>query len=207
MYKPRKFNTSRRKCGESAGKKKKVKPLTNVCIPYTSERDSNRIRNYVKSKNIPVRPVFTPGTTLKQIFCNSRLLDTTSCVLSNPDRCQICPLISNGNCHRRGTVYEIICKLCTTTMRYQGEADRPLHYRISEHLRAANNPSSYPNNALAQPYMKNHYMVRAKFEVNIIDHKHNTIKRKLSEALHIHRNQPELNEKSELEHIVKYMSQ
>ena len=65
-------------------------------------------------------------------------------------------------------------------MRYQGEADRPLHYRISEHLRAANNPSSYPNNALAQHYMKNHYMARAKFEVNIIDHKHNTIKRKLS---------------------------
>ena len=86
--KPRKFITSRRKCGESAGKKKKVKPITNVCIPYTSERDSNRIRNYVKSKNIPVRPVFTPGTTLKQIFCNSRPLDTTSCVLSNPDRCQ-----------------------------------------------------------------------------------------------------------------------
>ena len=55
--------------------------------------------------------------------------------------------------------------------------------------------------------MKNHYMARAKFEVNIIDHKHNTIKRKLSEALHIHRNQHELNEKSELEHIVKYMSQ
>ena len=84
--KPRKFKTSRRKCGESAGNKKKVKPLTNVCIPYTSERDSNRIRNYVKSKNIPVRPVFTPGTTLKQIFCNSRPLDTTLCVLSNPDQ-------------------------------------------------------------------------------------------------------------------------
>ena len=65
----------------------------------------------------------------------------------------------------------------------------------------------YPTNALAQHYMKNHYMARAKFEVNIIDHKHNTIKRKLSEALHIHKNQPELNEKSELEHIVKYMSQ
>ena len=37
-------------------------------------------------------------------------------------------------------------------MRYHGEADRSLHYRINEHLRAANNPSSYPNNALAQHY-------------------------------------------------------
>ena len=39
-----------------------------------------------------------------------------------------------------------------------------------------------------------------------VDQKQNTIKCKLSEALCIHRNKPELNEKSELEHIVKYMS-
>ena len=199
-------------CSEPTGKKRKVTPLTNVCIPYTSERDSNRIRNYIKSKSIPVRPIFAPGTTLKQMFCKSRPLDTTSCVLSNPDRCQICPLIGNGSCNRRlrGTVYEIICKVCTTstTMTYHGEADRPLHYRINEHLRAANNPSSYPNNALAQHYATNqyHHNADAKFEVNIIDQKQNTIKRRLSEALYIHRNKPELNEKSELEHIVKYMS-
>ena len=140
------------------------------------------------------------------MFCKSRLLDTPSCVLSNPDHCQICPLISNGSCNRRGTVYEITCKVCTTTMRYHGEADRPLHYRISEHLRAANNPSSYPYTALAQHYATNHHNAKAKFGVNIVDQKQNTIKRKLSEALYIHRNKPELNEKSELEHIVKYMS-
>ena len=125
--KPCSFKTFRRKCSEPTGKKRKVTPLTNVWIPYTSKRDSNRIRNYIKRKSIPVRPIFTPGTTLKQMFCKSRPLDTTSCVLSNPDRCQICPLISNGSCNRRGTVYEIICKVCTTTMRYHGEAERPLH--------------------------------------------------------------------------------
>ena len=181
--------------------------MTNVRIPYTSERDSNRIRNYVKSKGIPIRPIFTPGTTLKQMFCKSRPLDTASCALSNPDRCQICPLISNGGCNRRGIVYEIICKVCTTAIRYIGEADRPLHYRISEQLRAANNPSLHPNNALAQHYARNQDSTQAKFEVNIIDHKQSTIKRKLSEALYIYRNKPELNEKSELEHIVKYISE
>ena len=117
---PRSFKTSKRKCSEPTGKKREMTPLTNVYIPYTSERDSNRIRNYIKSKSIPVRPIFIPGTILKQMFCKSRPLDTTSCVLSNPDRCQI----SNGSCNRRGTVYEIICKVCTTTMRYRGEADR-----------------------------------------------------------------------------------
>ena len=129
------------------------------------------------------------------MFSISRPLDTTSCVLSNPDCCQICPLISNGSCHHRGTMYEIICKVCTTTMRYHGEADKPLHYRISEHLRAANNPSSYTSNALAQHYVTNYHNTQAKFEVNIIDHKQNTIKRKLSEALYIYRNKPKLNEK------------
>ena len=127
--KPRSFKMSRRKCGEPSGKKRKATPLTNVCIPYTSERDRNRIRNDVKSKDIPVRPIFTPGTTLKQMFCKSRPLDTASCALSNPDHCQICPLISNGSCNRRGIVYEIICKVCTTTMRYHGEADRPISAR------------------------------------------------------------------------------
>ena len=76
--------------------------------------------------------------------------------------------------------------------------DLSLHDRISEHLRAANNPSSYPYNALAQHYARNHDSTQAKFEVNIIDHKQSTIKRKLSEALYIYRNKPELNEKSEL---------
>ena len=127
--------------------------------------------------------------------------------MSNPDRCQICPLINNGNCNRRGTVYEIICKACTTTMRYHGEADRPLHYRISEHLRAANNPSSYPDNALAQHYATNHDRAQAKFEVNIMDHKQSTVERKHSKALYIYRSKPQRNENSELEHIVKYMSQ
>ena len=65
---------------------------------------------------------------------------------------------------------------------------------------------SYPNNALPQHYATNHHNAKAKFEVNIIDQKQNNITRKLSEALYIHRNKPELNEKSELEHIVKYMS-
>ena len=56
----------------------------------------------------------------------------------------MCPIISNGNYNGRGTVSEIIRKVCIATMEYQGEADKPLHYRISEHLRAHSNPLSYP---------------------------------------------------------------
>ena len=160
--KPHSFKNFKCYYGEPAGKNQKVTPLTNVCIQYTSKRDSNRVKVY----NILVRPIFSMGTTLKQIFCKSQPLDTASCVLSNPDCCQICTLINNSSCSCRGTVYEIICKACTATMRYHGEAGRPLHHRISEHLRAANNPSSYPNNALAQYFARNNDMAQAKFEHN-----------------------------------------
>ena len=71
-------------------------------------------------------------------------------------------------------MYEIICKACTTTMRYHTEADRPLRYRISDHL--SNNLSPYPNNALAQHYARNHDRAQAKFEVNKLDHKQSAIK-------------------------------
>ena len=43
-------------------------------------------------------------------------------------------------------------------------------------------------------------------EVSILDIQQHTAKRKLSEAIHIHKNKPNLNDKSELEDIVKYIT-
>lgn len=184
---------------------KKHPQFTTVCLPYTSESDSNRIRRYIRRNRIPLRPVFTPGKTLRQIFCNSRPLDRATCVLSNPERCTICPIISNGNCIRRGAVYQITCEACNAGVRYQGEADRPLHDRIGEHLRAMKNPSAHPNNAMGQHYATAHPGVKPRISVIILDCKPNTVKRKISEALYIQKQTPELNDKTELESIVKYI--
>ena len=61
-----------------------------------------------------------------------------------PDRCAICPIITNGTCNIQGAVYEITCNLCTArNITYQGEADRLINYRLKEHIRAASNPTSY----------------------------------------------------------------
>ena len=61
----------------------------------------------------------------------------------NPDRCTVCPIIINGACNKRGVVYELVCKLCSMgNVKYQGEADIPVHYRLQEHIRAASNPLS-----------------------------------------------------------------
>ena len=181
--------------------------FSTLSLPYTTEKDANRIRNYVKSNKMPICLVFTPAKTLKKIFCKSRPYDTSTCVLGNPEKCTICPIIVNGTFNKRGAVYELVCRLCTTgDMKYQGEADRPVHFRIQEHLRAASNPLSYPNNAMGQHYSKYHKNCKPSLEVAILDIQQHTTKRKLSEAIYIHKNKPNLNDKSELENIVKYIT-
>ena len=138
------------------------------------------------------------------IFCRSRPFDLKECVKSNSGTCEVCPLIAKGGgCSKRGVVYEIICNLCGE--KYQGETDRPLNNRIAEHIRAARNLQSYPNNALGHHYNTAHPNCQVDINVVILDIQRNSLKRKLSEALYISRSKPSLNDKSELESIVKYL--
>ena len=58
--------------------------FSTLSLPYTTEKDANCIRNYMKSNEMPIRLVFTPGKTLKKILCKSRPYDTSTCVLGNP---------------------------------------------------------------------------------------------------------------------------
>ena len=184
--------------------KKETKRLATLTLPYTSDKDANRIRNYIKSNKMPIRPVFTPGKTLAQTFCRSRPFDQKECIRSNPATCEVCPIIVKGRgCSKRGVVYEIICNLCGG--KYQGETDRPLNYRIMEHIRAAKNPQTYPNNTLGQHYHTFHFNHPVDISVPVLDIERNTLKCKLSEALFIHRDKPRLNGKSELETVVKYL--
>ena len=132
---------------ERSGKIRPETYISTLTLLYTTEKDANRIRNYVRSNELPIRLVFTPGKTLKNMFCKSRPYDMSTCVLGNPDRCVICPIITNGTCNKRGVVYELLCKLCSMgNVKYQGEADRPAYYRLQEHIHAASNPLSYANN-------------------------------------------------------------
>ena len=199
---PRSYATSAR---VSTPKRQNNNKYVTLTLPYTTEKDANRIRNYIKAKKMQVRPVFTPGKTLKQTFCKSRPLDNNKCVLGNPERCTICSIISNGTCSTRGAVYQITCGLCNSDTKYQGETDRPLHHRLKEHVGAAANPTAYPDNALGQHYAELHNNCNAMLHVYILDIQQKTSRRKLSEALFIHKNKPTLNDKSELESVVKFI--
>ena len=81
-------------------------------LPYVSEEVSSKIRTYIKKKKLAVRPIYTPGRTLNQRFCQSRPLDKRLCTLGNPRNCKICPLITNGTCDQRNLVDRVDCNLC-----------------------------------------------------------------------------------------------
>ena len=137
------------------------------------------------------------------IYTNEQFI-STHILQCNPDTCELCPMISKSvGCSKRGVVYEITCNLCGE--KYQGETDRPLNHRIEEHIRACRNPQSYPNNALGHHFLTVHPTCQVDISVSVLDIQRNTLKRKLSEALYIYRDKPLLNEKSELENILKYV--
>ena len=150
-----------------------------LTLPYITEKDVNWIRNNIKVNKMQVRPVFTPGRTLKQTLCKSRPLENKKCVLGNTERCTICLIISNGTCNIRGAVYQITCGMCNSNEKYQEETERPLHQRIKEHVRTAANPTAYPENALGQHYADLHTNCNMMLDVYILDIQQKTSRRKL----------------------------
>ena len=66
---------------EKSNKMRQDTSFSTLTLPYTTEKDANGIRNYVRSNKLPIRLVFTPGKTLNNMFCKSRPYDTSTCVL------------------------------------------------------------------------------------------------------------------------------
>ena len=64
---------------------------------------------------------------------------------------------------------------------------------------------SYSNNALGHHYITTHQGCQMNISVRILDVQRNTLKRKVSEVLYIYNERPSLNDKSELESLVKFV--
>ena len=119
---PRYYNKS------SSKKKQHTKQSrVSLSLPCTTERDANKIHNYIKSNNLPIWSVFTPGRTLKQQLSRSRPLDSINCILGNPKNCRVCPILTNGTCHQKGVVYKIMCLQCENKQSYIGETTQTIH--------------------------------------------------------------------------------
>ena len=77
--------------------------------------------------------------------------------------------------------------------------------RVSEHLHVANNATAHPNNSLGAHYAEHHRGIKANVSVEIMVIKTNVVDRKLCETINIYKQKPQLNEKNELESVVKYI--
>ena len=172
-------------------------------LPYVSEEVSNKIRTYIKRTKLAVRPIFTSGRTLSRRFCQSRPLDKRICTLGNSRNRKICPLITNGTCAQRNLIYRVDCKLCQEF--YEDETYRPCHDRFSEHIRAANNPRSYPNNSIGKYFAEYHVKCVSNLPSTILDRQSSTARRKISVAIMISRHKPKLNARQELVETMKFM--
>ena len=128
-------------------------------------------------------------------------------MFGNPKNCKICPILRNGTCHQKRVVYKITCLQlqCENKQSYIGETTRTIHDRVSEHLRAGNNPAAHRDNSLGAQYAEHYRGIKANVLVEIMDTKTNVVDRKLCEAINIHKQKPKLNEKNELESVVKYI--
>ena len=167
-------------------------------IKFISEKVSNKIKNQIKRCRLPIRPIFTPGDKLRSSFVRSRPWDTRKRHLNNPDNCKMCPSFTdNSTCAKKDIVYQVTCKVDKCDKTYTGEACWTSHDRLSEHCRAANNPSSYKESAIGQHYANEHPDMKSQLEFEILDQQSNTQKRIISEAIFISKNKPQLNNKQE----------
>ncbi len=104
-------------------------------------------------------------------------------------------------------MYRVDCQLCPTSQQcYEGESYRPCHDRFGEHIRAANNPASYMNNAISKHYSDCHVNCESsKLIFTILDRQSSTARRKISEAIMISKHEPSINLKDELVDTMKFM--
>ena len=102
-------------------------------------------------------------------------------------------------------VYRVICVLCMFKEDYNGETDRPNHYRFLEHSRSAKSPQNYPDNAMGKHYWECHRGVEPVLEFHILDIQPDVVRRRISEALNIFKNKPTLNDRVEMLETRKFL--
>ena len=97
----------------------------------------------------------------------------------------------------------MVCELCNH--RYCGETERSLHARLMEHRQAAHNPRTYPDNAVGQHYATHHRNQIPALKFQLLDVQSKTVRRKIVEAMYILRDSPQMNDRTELSYLYKYL--
>ncbi|EYC09420.1 hypothetical protein Y032_0060g3105 [Ancylostoma ceylanicum] len=171
-----------------------------LVLPYLNERLAQQVNTIVKRSQLPVRLIFKPPPTLKELLTSSRVYENRC----DEEECRYCT--DQKICKLRGTVYLIKCNGCG--QRYVGESGRPLRKRLDEHRRAFNRPQAYPKNSFSRHRTTVHTRdAPPEFEVTVL-HRNldNPVDRKIMEAREIKRYQPEINSREELVEALKLIA-
>ncbi|EYB96537.1 hypothetical protein Y032_0149g2693 [Ancylostoma ceylanicum] len=172
-----------------------------LVLPFLNDSYSKQVNTIVRKSGLPVRVVFRPPPTLKDILTSSRVYEA-GC---DQKCCRYCR-DQKKICHLRGTVYLITCSGCGK--RYVGETERPLRKRLDEHRRALSHPQSYPTSSFSRHRTTMHTREPApELEVRVL-HRNlmKPLERKIMEAKEIKRCKPEINSKEELVEALKYIA-
>ena len=74
-----------------------------------------------------------------------------------------------------------------------------------EHRQAARNPRAHPENGVGQHYASQHPNRTPVLSFKLLDLQSKTVRRKIVEAMYILRLSPEMNDRSELSYLYKYL--
>ena len=148
-----------------------------------------------QKKNIVLHARSHHCLKLRDIFCNSRPRDRTSCTSITYNIYK--RIEDNVDCRTTHPVYKITCSLCDQV--YCGESSNSLNERLSEHWRFASNPNkpSYREEALAVHYREKDPNLLPQLKFKLLHTERNTIMRKIYEAYIINYFKPEINDKDE----------
>ncbi|EYC24156.1 hypothetical protein Y032_0014g2356 [Ancylostoma ceylanicum] len=171
-----------------------------LVLPYLNEYTSKQVNIVVKRCGLPVRLIFRPPATLREILTSSRMYEN-GC---DAEECHYCS--DHKICHLRGTVYMITCSKCG--QRYIGETGRPLKERLNEHRRSLACPQSYPTNCFSKHRTTMHTREPPPLIHVAVLHRHleHPLERKIMEAREIKRHHPEINGRDELTEALKLIA-
>ena len=152
-------------------------------LPFISDNFTQRIRRAFQAVDLNVTINIQPGKQLRNLL--KRPNYPYECKKRN------CPINDNKNCFRHNVVYRVTCDICQQF--YIGSTIRHFHERAIEHYRAANNPPSYKNYALATHYHELHHFISPKLSFRILNQCKSELDTIISEASHIHKDNPPMN--------------
>ena len=147
-------------------------------VPYINDAINRRITKGFQREGLPVRLFhknFSLRSALKCKYSNNTSCNKRDCILQN------------NMCMRKNIVYQIKCNKCLEV--YIGSTIRPLHDRISEHIKN--------DNSSVKKHMSICGSSCSNLEIKIIDRETRKGNLRIREAFHINKCKPRLNAKEE----------